>query len=87
MHHHYLFPACNLICNFPVVELCLLGTFIYWFWVFFFPLLLYSGAKVKGSWQLNRSLSTGRWCLTLLERVTVPRGSHGAAGAHAGVLR
>lgn len=36
MHHHYLFPACNLICNFPVVELCLLGTFIYWFWGFFF---------------------------------------------------
>ncbi|OPJ67959.1 regulator of G-protein signaling 3 isoform C [Patagioenas fasciata monilis] len=51
---------------------------------------LLSGAKVKGLWQLNRSLSAGHQCLTLLERATVLRGRHGAAGragAHAGVLR
>lgn len=29
----------------------------------FFSPLLYSGAKVKGLWQLNHSLSAGRWCL------------------------
>lgn len=46
-HHHHLFLARNLICNFLVLELCSLGTFVYW--AFSPSLTVVPRSKARGS--------------------------------------